>query len=70
VSAFANCGRAVARVRGSYVPLPDSCIAIRLFSGAPEPRARRRIGGIEERLRDVITLADQHHLGGCRIGVG
>ena len=28
------------------------------------------VGGIEERLRDVITLADQHHLGRCRIGVG
>jgi hypothetical protein len=27
VSAFANCGRAVAHVRGSYVPQPDSCTA-------------------------------------------
>jgi hypothetical protein len=27
VSAFANCGRAVAHVRGSYVPDSDSCAA-------------------------------------------
>ena len=27
VSAFTNCGRAVAHVRGSYVPTPDSCTA-------------------------------------------
>ena len=51
-------------------PLPDSCITIRLFSGASAPRARRRCGGIEERLKDVISLADQHHLGRRRIGVG
>jgi len=31
-------------------------------------RAESAVGGIEERLRDVIALADQHHLGRCRIG--
>ena len=32
VSAFANCGRAAAHVRGSYVPIPDSWNAAKLFA--------------------------------------
>jgi hypothetical protein len=38
--------------------------------GRPHRERDDVVGGIEERLRDVITLADQHHLGRCRIGVG
>ena len=38
--------------------------------GRPNRERDDVVGGIEERLRDVITLADQHHLGRCRIGVG
>jgi hypothetical protein len=41
----------------------------------PKTRPEKRkhvtalLADIEEHLRDVIILADQHHLG-CRIGVG
>jgi hypothetical protein len=50
---------------------PDSCIAIFDCSrGRPHRERDDVVGGNEERLRDVITLADQHHLGRCRIGVG
>ena len=38
--------------------------------GRPHRERDDVVGGIEERLRDVITLADQHHLGRCSIGVG
>jgi hypothetical protein len=38
--------------------------------GRPRRERDDVVGGIEERLRDVITLADQRHLGRCRIGVG
>jgi hypothetical protein len=37
--------------------------------GRPRRERDGVVGGIEEHLRDVIILADQHHLG-CRIGVG
>ena len=57
---------------GAKPPRPSSAghfrTHIRLFSG-PSAESDDVVGGIEERLRDVITLADQHHLERCRIGV-
>jgi hypothetical protein len=44
-------------------------VTLTLFSRPSAPRRRRRCWRLEEHLRDVIILADQHHLG-CRIGVG
>ena len=39
MSAFANCGRAVAHVQGSYVPIPNSCIAaIAPRAGLPQTK--------------------------------
>ena len=48
-------------------PLPGSH-ASRFDRFQRRPRRARddAVRGIEERLRDVITLADQHHLGRCR----
>jgi len=40
-----------------------------VLGGRPRRERDDVVGGIEEHLRDVITLADQHHLG-FRIGVG
>ena len=50
---FRQLRSAVARVRGSYVPLPDSCIAIDCSRGRPNRERDDVVGGIEERLRTL-----------------
>jgi hypothetical protein len=69
-SAFANCGRAVAHVRGSYVPTADTRSAAKQhpYSTTLSARASSAGGTSRPRALAALTLITSSNLVGCSTG--